>query len=292
MENMLNYYYGINVIDIKKYDNYYLVKTEDDIYILNEIYDEDALKEIIDYLNNTNILYHLLLLNKDNEIAFVYDNKKYSLFKVRNNQSNISIFDFANLSCNGKCNWGKLWSKRVDYYLEQIKEIVSSNEIKYVMDYYISLAEIAISYFNNLQELYNEKNLYYSISHRYISSPLNSYDYFNPANMCKDLSVRDIAEYIKMSFFDDILTNNEVLNLIDKITLNEEMANYLLVRLIYPSYFFYLFDKYIENREVDKKIYTYIKKSRDFETLLSLIYNKLKINFNIRAFIYFFKSEY
>ena len=292
MENMLNYYYGINVIDIKKYDNYYLVKTEDDLYILNEIYDEDTLKEIIDYLNNTNILYHLLLLNKDNEITFVYDNKKYSLFKVRNNPSNISIFDFSNLTCNGKCNWGELWAKRVDYYLEQIKEIVSSNEIKYVMDYYVSLAEIAISYFNNLQELYNEKNLYYTISHRHISSPLNSYDYLNPANMCKDLSIRDVAEYIKMSFFDDILTNNEILKLIDRITLNEEMANYLLVRLIYPSYFFNLFDKYIESREVDKKIYTYIKKSRDFETLLSLIYNKLKINFNIRAFIYFFKSEY
>ena len=39
--------------------------------------------------------------------------------------------------------------------------------------------------------------------------------------MCKDLIVRDVAEYIKASFFEDILTNNEILNLIDRINLNE-----------------------------------------------------------------------
>lgn len=292
MENILNYYYDINVIDIKKYDYYYLITSDDDEeYLFNEIINIDELKEIIDYLNNTNMLYHLLILTKEQNITITYNDKEYALFKVRDND-NLNIFSFSNLITNGKCIWGTLWSNRVDYYLEQLKEVVDINEIKYAMDYYISLAEIAISYFNTLEEIYKNNELTYTISHHITSSPVSKYELYNPSNMCKDLIVRDIAEYIKASFFEDILTNNEILNLIDSVNLNEALANYLLVRLIYPSYMFKIYDKYIETKEIDRKFYEYMKKSREYEHLLANIYNKLKFKFPIKAYIYFFKDQY
>ena len=292
MENILNYYYDINVIDIKKYDYYYLITSdEEDEYLFNEIINIDELKEIIDYLNNTNMLYHLLMLTKEQNITITYNDKEYALFKVRDND-NLNIFSFSNLITNGKCIWGTLWSNRVDYYLEQLKEVVDINEIKYAMDYYISLAEIAISYFNTLEEIYKSNELTYTISHHITSSPVTKYELYNPSNMCKDLIVRDVAEYIKASFFEDILTNNEILNLIDRINLNEALANYLLVRLIYPSYMFKIYDKYIETKEIDRKFYEYMKKSREYEHLLANIYNKLKLKFPIKAYIYFFKDQY
>ena len=65
------------------------------------------------------------------------------------------------------------------------------------MDYYISLAEIAISYFNTLSEIYNENTLTFTLSHHIVTSPVDKYMFYNPSNMCFDLSVRDIAEYIK-----------------------------------------------------------------------------------------------
>lgn len=292
MENILNYYYDINVINIKKYDCYYLVTSdEEEDYIFNEIININELKEIIDYLNNTNMLYHLLMLTKEQNITITYNDKEYALFKVRDND-NLNIFSFSNLITNGKCIWGTLWSNRVDYYLEQLKEVVDINEIKYAMDYYISLAEIAISYFNNLEEIYKSSELTYTISHHITSSPVSKYELYNPSNMCKDLIVRDVAEYIKASFFEDILTNNEILNLIDRVNLNEQLANYLLVRLIYPSYMFKIYDKYIETKEIDRKFYEYMKKSREYEHLLANIYNKLKLKFSIKAYIYFFKDQY
>lgn len=292
MENILNYYYDINVINIKKYDCYYLVTSdEEEDYIFNEIININELKEIIDYLNNTNMLYHLLMLTKEQNITITYNDKEYALFKVRDND-NLNIFSFSNLITNGKCIWGTLWSNRVDYYLEQLKEVVDINEIKYAMDYYISLAEIAISYFNNLEEIYKSSELTYTISHHITSSPVSKYELYNPSNMCKDLIVRDVAEYIKASFFEDILTNNEILNLIDRVNLNEQLANYLLVRLIYPSYMFKIYDKYIETKEIDRKFYEYMKKSREYEHLLANIYNKLKLKFPIKAYIYFFKDQY
>lgn len=292
MENILNYYYDINVIDIKKYDYYYLITSDEgDEYLFNEIVNVSELKEIIDYLNNTNMLYHLLMLTKEQNITITYNDKEYALFKVRDND-NLNIFSFSNLITNGKCIWGTLWSNRVDYYLEQLKEVVDINEIKYAMDYYISLAEIAISYFNTLEEIYKSNELTYTISHHITSSPVSKYELYNPSNMCKDLIVRDVAEYIKASFFEDILTNNEILNLIDRINLNEQLANYLLVRLIYPSYMFKIYDKYIETKEIDRKFYEYMKKSREYEHLLANIYNKLKLKFPIKAYIYFFKDQY
>lgn len=292
MENILNYYYQLNIIDIKKKDYYYLLTTDEyEQYIFNEIIDSNELKENLDYLNNTNVLYDLLILTKEGNITINYNDKEYALFKVRNNE-NLNILSFSNLITTGKLKWGTLWSNRVDYYLEQIAEVVEQKEIKYAMDYYISLAEIAISYFNTLSEIYNENTLTFTLSHHIVTSPIDKYMFYNPSNMCFDLSVRDIAEYIKESFFNDILTNYEILSLIDKINLNEALANYLLVRLIYPSYIFKLYDIFIETKELNKKFYEYIKKSREYETLLSTIYNKLKLKYSIKAYIYFFKDQY
>lgn len=292
MENILNYYYQLNIIDIKKKDYYYLLTTDEyEQYIFNEIIDSNELKENLDYLNNTNVLYDLLILTKEGNITINYNDKEYALFKVRNNE-NLNILSFSNLITTGKLKWGTLWSNRVDYYLEQIAEVVEQKEIKYAMDYYISLAEIAISYFNTLSEIYNENTLTFTLSHHILTSPVDKYMFYNPSNMCFDLSVRDIAEYIKESFFNDILTNYEILSLIDKINLNESLANYLLVRLIYPSYIFKLYDIFIETKELNKKFYEYMKKSREYETLLSTIYNKLKLKYSIKAYIYFFKDQY
>ncbi|MCI6932042.1 MAG: hypothetical protein MR765_02705 [Tenericutes bacterium] len=292
MENILNYYYQLNIIDIKKKDYYYLLTNDEyEQYIFNEIIDSNELKENLDYLNNTNVLYDLLILTKEGNITINYNDKEYALFKVRNNE-NLNILSFSSLITTGKLKWGTLWSNRVDYYLEQIAEVVEQKEIKYAMDYYISLAEIAISYFNTLSEIYNENTLTFTLSHHIVTSPIDKYMFYNPSNMCFDLSVRDIAEYIKESFFNDILTNYEILSLIDKINLNESLANYLLVRLIYPSYIFKLYDIFIETKELNKKFYEYMKKSREYETLLSTIYNKLKLKYSIKAYIYFFKDQY
>lgn len=292
MENILNYYYQLNIIEIKKKDYYYLLTTDEyEQYIFNEIIDSNELKENLDYLNNTNVLYDLLILTKEGNITINYNDKEYALFKVRNNE-NLNILSFSNLITTGKLKWGTLWSNRVDYYLEQIAEVVEQKEIKYAMDYYISLAEIAISYFNTLSEIYNENTLTFTLSHHIVTSPIDKYMFYNPSNMCFDLSIRDIAEYIKESFFNDILTNYEILSLIDKINLNESLANYLLVRLIYPSYIFKLYDIFIETKELNKKFYEYMKKSREYETLLSTIYNKLKLKYSIKAYIYFFKDQY
>lgn len=290
MENIINFYYGLTVIDCKKYDYYYLIRTDDGSYLFNEIIDEDELRNNINFLNNTDVLYHLLVLTKDSNLFVEYDNKKYGLFKVRESNS-YDIFSFSKYIYNGKCNWGMLWSNRVDYYLEQMNEVVDIDEIKYAMDYYIGLAEIAISFFNNLDSYFNSNDYVFCLSHHIINCPLDGYSFFSPVNMCFDLCIRDIAEYIKFSFFEDCLTVGEILSLVDRIDFNDCLANYFLVRLIYPSYIFRVYDNYIENKIIDNKFYIYMNKSMEYENLLSIIYNKLMVSYNIKGYIYFFKDQ-
>ena len=82
MENILNYYYQLNIIDIKKKDYYYLLTTDEyEQYIFNEIIDSNELKENLDYLNNTNVLYDLLILTKEGNITINY-NDKLEIMKI------------------------------------------------------------------------------------------------------------------------------------------------------------------------------------------------------------------
>ena len=294
MESILNYYYGINVSNIKKYNNDYLVDANNSTYLLSELHEEiDELQKIINILNNTDIKYHLLVLTKDNNLFITYDNKNYCLLQIRIPQNEkISIFTFQNTKTTGICNWGEIWSQRIDYYESQVEELIKDESIKYALQYYIGLTEIAIYYLNILKDTYDNNTLNYIISHKTLHSPLNSLNYYNPLNMKIDLEIRDLAEYIKMSYFNEILTDYELLHLLDNLKFTEPMANYLFLRLLYPSYFFNLYDDYIETKKIDSKMIKYIKKSKDYESLLSKIYSRLSQNNKIIIRLWFLKAQH
>ena len=95
-----------------------------------------------------------------------------------------------------------------------------------------------------------------------------------------------------MAFFNETLTNSEILDLINRTHYSTEMANYLFIRLLYPSYFFNLYDKYIEDKKVNNNMINYIKKSKEYESLLLNIYHRLSINNEIKINLWLFKSQH
>lgn len=293
MENILNYYYNLIIKKMDEVDDSYYIYTDDGLYILNKLIIEvSELERIINYLNNTKEPYHLLVLNKDKELFTLIEEEKYVLFKVRCDlNKEINPLLFSSYILNGDYNWSDVWSKRIDYYETQLNEVVNDVNVFYAMNYYIGLTENAISYYINLIDMYGSSELIYAISHRRITSPIKAISYYNPANMIIDLNVRDIAEYIKMSFFEDILTDSEILTIVNNLNFNNIMANMFLVRLIYPSYFFNLYDQYIESREVNKKMFLYMKKSHEYESLITKIYSRLSIKNNIKAYMWIFKVQ-
>ncbi len=293
MESVLNYYYGVFVNKISKKEDYYIIESEDSVYLFAELISSiEEVEHIIDILNKTDIKYHLLVLTKDQKPFITYDEKNYCLLKVRCNNEKPSLISFEKTRVEGTSNWADIWSKRIDYYESQVEEVIKEPNIKYALQYYIGLTEIGIYYNNVLKEIYSNNDLIYTVSHKKINSPFNPFNYYNPLNMIVDIEIRDLAEYFKMSYFNDVLTEYELLNLIDNLKFSEAMANYFFLRLLYPSYFFYLYDEYIESKELNDDIIECIKKSKDYEALLSKVYSRLKMNNDIKIKLWFFKFQH
>lgn len=294
MESIIEYYYGLSSLSVSKNDDYYLVSCLKEEYVFEELlYDENELKSMLDILNQTKILYHLVVLTKDGDLKVNYDGKDYVLLKIRKDVSSQPlIFDFNEVKVSGKVNWGDLWSRRIDFYETQIDEVVKDDSVKYALQYYIGMTENAISFFNNLQEYYDDKMLVYGLGHRYLKVPLDSMNFYDPLNIFVDLDIRDLAEYVKLVFFDEQMTDYNILLLIDGVNFTEVSANYFLDRLMYPSYFFRVYDDYIDKRVVSKNMFLIIKKSHEFENLVKEIYSRLSVKYNIKINNWFFKFQH
>lgn len=294
MKSILEYYYNLNNVNFLETSDRYFVECEEGSFIFEEyIYDFDELKKIVVLLNNSKVLYHLIVYTKEGEIFSLYDDKKYVLLKIRTTKEDkISLFDFKNIIVSGSLKWDELWSNRIDYYETQVNEVIKEKNFKYSLQYYIGLTENAIAYVNVLNEKYKNNNLVYNVSHRYIDLPLDNITFYNPLNLIIDLDIRDFAEYVKNAFFNEILTNSEIIEIINSYNFSNESANYFFARLLYPSYFFKYYDEYVETSELNDNIFLIIKKSSDFELLVKSIYNRLVIRYDIILDAWIIKSQH
>ncbi|MBQ6817562.1 MAG: hypothetical protein IJO27_03935, partial [Bacilli bacterium] len=142
------------------------------------------------------------------------------------------------------------------------------------VNYYIGLAENAIMYYKML-DLKNEK-LY--INHRRVGTEKG---FFDPCELVIDYKVRDLAEFIKYNFFVKRISIDNILNYINKINL--EKMDYLLlyVRLLFPSYYFDIYDKVINGVLEEEKINDIIKYSGEYEELLYKVFTLIRQYVNV-----------
>jgi len=97
----------------------------------------------------------------------------------------------------------------------------------------------------------------------------------NPLNFIFDLEVRDIAEYIKAAFFNEM----DIWSEIDEMYMNRRFtpyeANMFFARLLYPSYYFDIYERIMENEHSEDELIYIVKKVDEYETFLMEIYNYL-----------------
>lgn len=285
MIDFLNYYYNILFSRVDEDNNFFFCYLESDLYLFEEYNGElSNLINIMDILNNYDCPYHLPLYNRDNSLITNYDDKEYVLMKVRCSINGTLDFNKTFfIKAQGESKWGSIWASRVDYYEKQFDELDIDKRIMYAMQYYIGLTENAIALFNN----------YYSsaecaIMHRQVSSPIKQIEYYDPLNLLIDISIRDFSEYFKSSFFNEILTDSDLLLLIDNLNISADMSIFLFIRLLYPSYFFNIYDDDFN----DDRLFLIIKKSSDYESLLRKVYSRLNYKYNLNVNIWFLKFQH
>ncbi|MCI6712706.1 MAG: hypothetical protein MR439_02500 [Clostridium sp.] len=281
MNNFIKFFYNMKVTNTNFINNYYEFNHNNNyyrLYILNEEYNIYNYNNIYtinkELINNT--LMSEIILNKDKNIITTYHNINYILLKINCNiNKNITLEEIDYLSKvkivnNNKSNWGLLWSKKIDY----LEELISENGKKYPQvvnsfNYFIGLSENAISYYNNIDI---DNNMMYYISHK-VLRPTDKVDsLYNPLNIIYDYRVRDVAEYIKNSFWtDNHNIYNELNNYLYKNNLSLNEVKLLISRVLFPSFYFDLYEDIFNYNKDEKILNNIISRIDEYEEYLNSI---------------------
>ena len=290
MKKTIKYYYNIDVQNIEEKDGKYFFRYQNqDFFFVFFNRNLDELDDILKCCTNMRekgIVAHNIIVNINGEVLTKVNNYNYILMSVNKFSEEYDIFDIVNISnkltLNNQSsrlyrnNWSLLWSEKMDYFEYQIRELgLEKKIIQESFSYYLGLAENAISYVNNTNLKYSPINSLITLSHRRIFYPNYKINFLNPLSFIFDLEVRDIAEYLKAMFFsnqndEDVLEELKCFLQIKKLTPYE--YSMLFARLLYPSYYFDLYDAIMNHDESEEKLISIIAKVDDFELFLKEAY--------------------
>lgn len=289
MKETLEYYYGLDIESIEELDGKYHFKIENQDYFF--VFYNRGIEELEDIINVSNemvkkgINVHKILINRNNSFLTKVGEYNYILFAVSNLNEEYDIFDMVKISeklvlNNNKSNlyrnnWGTLWSEKIDYFEYQVRELsIEKDVVKNSFSYYVGMAENAISYVNNTNMKYGGDAYRIVLSHRRVFYPNYKLNYLNPLSFVFDLEVRDIAEYLKAMFFQkDISFCLDELSSYLKIRhLSLYEYQMLYARLLYPTYYFDVYEGVMNKNGDEEQLVNIIKKCDSYEKFLKKAY--------------------
>ncbi len=283
MKNTINYYYNLNINTIHQKEKNYYFKVDNKNYLLLKYDNFEELDDIYklgSYLNQF-LPFHEIILNINEEIITKINNNNYILLQIFINDkinlnkiielNNINIpFNFPKLR---RDDWSLLWTEKIDYLEYQLSQIGRKYPlIRDSFNYYIGLAENAIILVNNT----DKKDVVLSLSHRRISD--SSFELYNPLNIVIDVRIRDICEYFKYRFFHNIDISQELELFLNYNHLNINEGKLFLARMLFPTYYFDIYEKIINNEIDESEIKKIIIKADSYEKILKQIYYHFKNN--------------
>ena len=292
MKNMIEFYYNIKINNIQKKDNIYSFTLNNHNYILKPYYkDQTTINSCyrLGTILNNSLPLNNIIPNKYNNPISIIDNTPYVLLQKNNNQpislktisyiSNTNIPNITYIKDLERNNWEKLWGDKIDYYELQVNE----NKKKFPLiresfDYFIGMGENAISYLVNTK-LETKPTIYDNKvpSHNTLNSSL-----FDPTNIILDHKARDLAEYIRYSFWNNNTNIFSELNEYFKYNYFSEYGiRVLFSRMLYPSFYFDLYDEIIIDKTEEKNLNNIINRINDYELYLYKIYIYLNKFYNI-----------
>ena len=252
MKNTINFYYNIFLDELIKKDNcYYFYYSGDEYYFvpLNRPYDDvQSIYKLNLEMKKRRCLVHELVLNKDKSIITVVNGISYVLIKLckyKNDKVFLNDINYIqNMTANIECDkslvrndWIKLWSEKIDYYEYQISQVGKKYPLLCdSLSYFIGMGENAISYLvNNLD---SKTNVNLVVSHKRIYQESGSLNFYDPLNFVVDSRVRDVAEFIKETFYNKTLNLYDLKSYFNMANLNKNEYILLLGRLLFPTYYF------------------------------------------------------
>ena len=291
MCNFIDYFYGIKIDNIEFDNKNYFFIYKGYLYKLYVIDTEIDINLVVN-INKAMVgrtLISKIIVNQLGNYISNYNGVSYILMKIyADNKRRISINDIdylGNSLYTNKTisNWGVLWSKKIDY----LENLISQFGKKYPImvnsfNYFVGMAENAISYFNSIK--FTENYSYY-ISHKVMNIDKVVDCFYNPLNIIFDYKVRDIAEYIKKVFFCGDYDKSKIYNEINKYFSNNKFTitdiRLLIARLLYPSFYFELYEKILVEGKNEKIILDVVSNIDDYEKYLNGIISYFKKQYGV-----------
>lgn len=293
MKETIEYYYNLQIDDLEEEDGKYHFKLDNRDYFF--VFFNRNLEELDDIIAVTynmkelGIDVHNILINRNNSFLTKVNEYNYILFNVSNLDETYDIFDMVNMSNKlvlnqnhsklYRNNWGALWSSKIDYFEYQVRELALTKEVvKNSFSYYIGLAENAISYVNNTNLKYGRVSTdKIVLSHRRVFYPNYKLNYMNPLSFIFDLEVRDIAEYLKSMFFKEGSeeTLEELRSFLKVKSLSIYEYQMFLARLIFPTFYFDVYECVMNKDTCEEELVKIIKKSSEYEEFLKEAYYEI-----------------
>jgi len=250
------------------YVKYYFIKVKRPIEDINHI------NELLSLQKN---YYHLIVKTVNNTLFSKVEKNNYVLLKLNYPENDeITLDDIIknqikveNINKSLKRNsWSSLWERKNDYLEYQISELAKNHTTAISsFSYYLALAENTIAYFN-----LTDKNGELSLNQKRIIYPNYSLNYFNPLNLIIDYRVRDVAEYIKVCFWNKKDAIGEVKKIINKNIYSSSEYNLLFVRILYPSNYFDDLQLVLENNKDDDILLKYVERAEEYRLFLKDVF--------------------
>ena len=216
--------------------------------------------EIITTINNEN--YVMIWMTISNRIINFEDIKQLT------NTNLIEEYKYIK-----KSEWQKLWKIKIDYFEYEIKQLNTKYQlINESINYYIGIVETCISMLENM----HISNLNKNITHERITNNMDTDYFYNPLNLIIDNRTRDAGEFLKAEIYNINYNVVELKKYIANNLLTKDEIILLLARLTYPSCYFDLCEKIINNKVKEKELSYLIDSSQLLEINLKKIYRAIK----------------
>lgn len=288
MNNFVAYFYNIIVDKINFNKNHYSFNYLGYLYHLYLINDDMDINMMVNINKRllVNTLVSEIIINRDNHYVSSHNGQNYILIKIYANINKKISLEEINYLANAlyseknKINWAILWSNKIDY----LEKLINENGKKYPLlvdsfNYFVGLAENAISYYNDINVGNNNK---YVISHKVIGFNDSVEVLYNPLNIIFDYRARDVAEYIKNSFFiNNKNIYDELRNYMQYNRLTDIDVRLIVSRMLYPSFYFEMYEDILIYNQSESIILKITDQLPMFEKYLASIISFFKNYYDI-----------
>lgn len=268
MKSKIKYFYNLFIDDIVSYDEYSIISSDDKVYILKKVYNADTTLLVS---NN----YFEIIPNNSGNIITEIDSNNFVLMQMLKGQQDLNdIFEPQSTFVESNIVTSDLWIEKIEYLKKQLVNFGQNKKILLQsFNYFCGMAENAVSIMKRCEKKNTSKKSF--ICHKRIYYPNNTINFFDPSSFIVDYKARDIAEYIKSCFFKNkILQKEELKKIVNKFNMTIDDIEIMFARMLFPTYYFDLFQQNVLSNSVDESIFNHIIGSvEQYKTLLKDMYN-------------------